>query len=733
VARTALAAVLVVLLASPAAAGAFADVGSTGDGPAVEGVAVDGGGVEGSAVAGEGVEGSVVDGTSGEVSVATSVEGARSTASEDDTIANVTVTPLEDEDVDGAAAAFRVTIRADTSLDDTDLVGNNPGEPYVEIEIDETDVAELKSLPRSETFVTNVTLTASDLAGFEPGQHDLTVELWDKDGASYDATDLGNDDKLDEETVPVTIERSAMFDLEAGRTSATVGSVVALRALGEFDGDVEWTLVDAPAGSETGVRRLPNGKTASLRPDEPGAYTVRVTSPSGDRTATVTVTAENVSTHRLLRRYAPRLHFHANETYYPTRYEAFVHNAELEDIRSPDDEAPTMFDLQNRGSRWQLDLRGEQSTYPTYDDDFPMTVYGSVHRDVQFRGQNYTAVTYWLFYVYDPKQDDSVAALLGHQSDLETVTILLRGGEPRWVGASQHYGGELREWSTVGRKGTHVSVYPALGAHSNYLRNTREVDGGIPIQQQFINRSSRSTDPVSAPLVDYVDRTGDALVATHDGSEDRAYQVVPLTGDEVWASYAGGLGNEDQGHVPMRRSRWRQPGQWMETSPVPDHRQVSGTLAVRRAAVEDGTVSVRANVSNTGVKPHVFWVFLEARPADADWNGSSVRTLERESVSLGVGQSRQLTVEGATPDGGGEWTYRARLLRYPLDVLDRQDVLGEVPFEAGGARSPTPVTPGETPPSQSGLPWSLVSDAVGVVLLAALLALVVLRTARARL
>jgi hypothetical protein len=727
VVRTALAALLVVLLASPAAAG-VADVGSTEYGPAAVG---SGGDVPATAVSGGSAPTAVEP--SERVSSPTSAGGDTATASEEDTIANVTVTPIEDEDVDGAAAAFRVTIRADTSVDDTDLLGNNPGEPYLEVEIDGTDVAELKSLPRSETFVTNVTLTTSDLAGFEPGQHDLIVELWDKDGSSYDATDLGNDDKLDEETVPVTIERSGTFDLEAGRTNATVGSAVALRALGEFDGDVVWTLADAPTGSETSVRRLPNGQTASLRPDEPGPYTVQVTSPSGNRTATVTITAGNVSTQRLLRRYAPRLHFHANETYYPTRYEAFVHNAELEDLRSPDDETPTMFDLQNRGSRWQLDLQGEQSAYPTYDDDYPMTVYGSVHRDVQFRGQNYTAVTYWLFYVYDPKQDDSVAALLGHQSDLETVTILLRGGEPRWVGASQHYGGELREWSTVGRKGTHVSVYPALGAHSNYLRNTREVDGGIPIQQQFINRSSRSTDPVSAPLVDYVDRTGDALVATHDGSEDRAYQIVPLTGREVWASYAGGLGNEDQGHVPMRRPRWRQPGQWMETSPVPDHRQVSGSLAVRRAAVEDGTVSVRANVSNTGVKPHVFWVFLEARPADADWNASSVRTLERTSVSLGVGRSRQLTVEAAAPDGGGQWAYRARLLRYPLDVRDRQEVLGEVPFEAGEDRSPTPVTPGETPPSQSGLPWSLVSDAVGVVLLAALLALVGLRTARARL
>jgi hypothetical protein len=626
-----------------------------------------------------------------------------------------------------------VTIRADTTLEDTDLTGNNPGEPYVEIEIDGTDVAELKDLPRSETFVTNATLTEAQLSAFEPGQHDLTVELWDRDGDSYDATDLGNDDRLDAETASVTIERTTTFELEAGRTTATVGSVVSLRALGEFDGDVEWSLVDAPAGSDAAVRRLPHGNTAALRPAVSGSYTVQVVSPSGDQATTVTVTAENASTHRLLRRYAPRLEFHENETYYPTRYEGFVYNASLEDIRSPNDDAPTMFDLADRGSRWELDLQGDQADYRTHDDAYPMTVYGSVHEDVQFRGENYTALTYWLFYVYDPKQDDSFAALLGHQSDLETVTVLLSDGEPRWVAASQHYGGELREWSTVQRNGTHVAVYPALGAHSNYLRDTSEVDGGIPIQQQFVNRTSQSTEPVSAPLVDYVDRTGGGLVATPDDAGDRRYQVVPLTGREVWASYGGAFGPEDDaGNVPMRRDRWQQPGQWLSTGPVPAHRQVEGSLAVRSTGVGNSTVVATANTTNDGVKPHVFRLVLEARPADADWNGSSVRTLDRRSVSLGVDQSRRVTLEGPAADAPGEWVFRVRLVT--LDVLDRRDEQAVVPFEAGADRSPTPVALSTTAdtrsptPEQTGVPGFATLQA----LLALVAALLAVRTASGR-
>jgi hypothetical protein len=648
-----------------------------------------------------------------------------------DAITNVTVTPLSDEDVDGAAAAFEVTIRANTTLADTDVLGNNPGEPYLEIEVDGDDVAELKGLERTDSFATTVTITAADLSGYDPGGHSLTVELWDRDGGSYDATDLGNDDKLDERTVPVTVERTGGFDLEAGRTSAPLGGVVSLRALGEFEGDVTWSLVDAPAGSDAGVRPLPNGATASLRPDAAGDYVVGVRSPDGNRTAAVTVTATDDGAYTLLRTYAPRLHYHRDETYRPTRYEAFVHNATLEDIRSTDVEDTTMFDLAGRGPRWELDLDGDSERFRTYDDGFPPTVYGSVHRDVQFRGENYTALTYWLFYVYDPKQEDSVAALLGHQSDLETVTLLLQDGDPQWVGASQHYGGELRRWKQVDRTGSHPEVYPALGAHSNYLRNTARFDAGIPIQQQFINHTSRATSLVEAPVVDYRDRTGDAVVLTPDGSGDGRYEVVPLTGTEVWASYDGAFGPEDDvGKVPMRRTRWQRPGEWMATAPVPADEQVDGSVRVRSTAVEDGTVTVAANVSNAGPKPSVVHVVLEARPADADWNGSGVAVVTRRSVPLAAGAATTLTVEAPVPEEAAAFRLRAVAgpsTAAPLAALDA------VTFDAAGLReTPTP-DPSPTP-TATGSPESLPAPGFGpVAALAALLAaLAALSTARGR-
>lgn len=646
-----------------------------------------------------------------------------------DAITNVTVTPLSDEDVDGAAAAFEVAIRANTTLADTDVLGNNPGEPYVEIEVDGDDVAELKGLERTGTFATTVTITATDLSEYDPGRHNLTVELWDRDGGSYDATDLGNDDKLDERTVPVTIERTAAFDLEAGRSSAPVAGVVSLRALGEFQGDVSWSLVDAPAGSDAAVRPLPNGATASLRPDAAGDYVVAVRSPDGNRTARVTVTATDDGAYTLLRTYAPRLHYHRNETYRPTRYEAFVHNATLEDIRSTDVEDTTMFDLAGRGSRWELDLDGDTEQFRTYDDGFPPTVYGSVHRDVQFRGANYTALTYWLFYVYDPKQEDSIAALLGHQSDLETVTLLLQDGEPQWVGASQHYGGELRRWEQVNRTGTHLEVYPALGAHSNYLRDTGRYDAGIPIQQQFINHTSRETSLVEPPVVDYRDRTGDAVVLTPDGSGDGRYQVVPLTGTEVWASYDGAFGPEDDvGKVPMCRTRWQRPGEWMASAPVPADEQVDGAVRVRSTAVEGGTVTVRANVSNAGPKPSLVHVVLEARPADADWNGSGVVTVTRRSVPLAPGAARTLTVEAPVPGDAAAFRLRAVAGPSAATPLAALDV---VTFDAAGLRdTPTP-DPSPTP-TATGSPESL--PVAGFGPLAALVALVaaLVSTARGR-
>jgi hypothetical protein len=434
----------------------------------------------------------------------------------------------------------------------------------------------------------------------------------------------------------------------------------------------------------------------SLRPDVAGEYVVAVASRTGDRRATVRITATGGSDLRLLRRYAPRLHYDGETVYFPTRYEAFVDHARLEEFGEPNDPDPTMFDLAEERAGWELDLAGSPEDYPRYDDDYPHTVYGSVHPTVTYDGETYTALTYWLFYLYDPKQGSGVSGLFAHQSDLETVTVLLQDGEPKWVGAAQHYGGELREWSKVSARGTHLDLYPAVGAHSNYLRNTdRFGDAGIPMQRQFLLHDSLDPTLVDPSGLLYADETGDDVRLTNGRSGAYRYRIVPLTGDEIWASYRGSFGPDDQGgKAPFARERWGNPGRWIARNLVADERQIDGRLEVSRSSIRAGTLEASLSVANTGAKPHVFWVVVEAKPPSTSWARSSAVRVQQRSVPVPVGETESTTVSVALPDG--DWDVRVRLLGYRPSVAEAEDVVGTVPLALPGETEPSTTAPGPT-------------------------------------
>jgi hypothetical protein len=623
--------------------------------------------------------------------------GATATTPE---LVSVRVEPRRDPDGDGRHGEFVVTVVADTRMPDTDAFGNNPGEPYLEIEVDGDDVHETDIVERRSDYRLTVTLDGSDLGGVGKGDHDLTVELWDADRA-IDDTDLGNDDRVDSRTVAIGYEEPAALAVAAARTETVVGSPVALRTPPTYDAPTAWELVEAPAGSDATLRTYDRG-TATFRPDATGTYRVRVESDGA--TATTTVRATTAERVRALRRYAPRVHYAADEPYQPTRYEALVYNAELQDILHPNVADPTLFDIAGRSDDWELDMPADPSEFASYDDRFPPTVYGSVHEDVAYRGETYTAHTYWLFYVYDPKQPDSIGAIVAHQSDLETVSVLVNESGPQWVAASQHYGGEVREWEKTDHAGTHVDVYPAFGAHSNYLRNTERYDGGIPIQEQFIDRESRETVVPDLAEGVYADRTGNARNLTHDGSLGKPYQVVPLTGEEVWASYAGAMGPDDEtGQVPYQRTRYTDLESWLATFPVPDERQVGADLRVAGFDA-GGTVTAEARLTNTGPKPHTYWLVLEAVSGE----GGAVRRLDATPVSLATDAAAARELSG-TPPGSGNWSLRVRALAYSPGVAGSEDVLtaverrGALVVTGDGATvlaaTPTPAANATDPPT----------------------------------
>jgi len=109
-------------------------------------------------------------------------------------------------------------------------------------------------------------------------------------------------------------------------------------------------------------------------------------------------------------------------------------------------------------------------------DDTPLTGY---HRVVE--AANLFWHQFWLWYLYNPW---SVAGLGRHEGDWEFVQIAsvdAAGERPVLLTASQHHGGERREYWRAERQAGRPVIYVALGSHANFFtpgdRGEDEADG----------------------------------------------------------------------------------------------------------------------------------------------------------------------------------------------------------------------------------------------------------------
>lgn len=490
--------------------------------------------------------------------------------------------------------------------------------------------------------------------------------------------------------------------IEASRTSTVVGSPISLRATVPDAITVQsykWTVTDIPAGDGDvpATPRFQTQRVTPFRPDAAGTYSLAltVTTTSGDEfTAFKTITVEPRSP--LIERFAPVVHFHQDEQYFPTRYEAYVRNSVLTGDGASISN-PVLWDLKTAPPGSTLPLPGDQSAYSTYDNAYPPTIYASVHDGVQFKGETYTAVTYWLFYVYDPKGGD-IASIAAHRSDTETITVLVQDGTARWLAASQHYGGERREWEKVKRTGSHPHIYPAKGAHSNYLRNTSAYDGdGLLIQDQFIDDDSQDTSSIigSPPITDV---TGGATEWTQDGSRGTDYELSVLTGNEPWMDFPGTF-TDDSGRTPRQRTRWQSPGTWARFLPTDEAQLDARVQSVTPNA--DGTVNV--TIENVGPKPHQFYVTIEAKPSDSSWTSDDVRTVTDVRVPIGVDVQRAVQTRTALlPDTlDKSWHVRTNVTAYPADLAEPEDRLATATISTNSDRDSPSISWRKKPPQNT--------------------------------
>lgn len=258
------------------------------------------------------------------------------------------------------------------------------------------------------------------------------------------------------------------FPREGDKISIGSSVTFGVEPIDDHDSFYEWTVDGRPAGSDAELLHNDHRMTA-LRPDVTGDYamTLEVGLPDGSTaTETFEMTAFQEDTNMdLLREYAPIVHFHGDERFTPTRFEALVENARLRTIegRAVIREELTMSDLSDYSSpEYYIEPKGDEADYEEYTDAYPETIYGSVHENVPFNGEEYTALVYWMFYVHDPKPplfnptDDREVSLVNlpswseHTGDQEFVVILLDDSmEPEWIAGQQHFGGEMRTWKKL--------------------------------------------------------------------------------------------------------------------------------------------------------------------------------------------------------------------------------------------------------------------------------------------
>jgi len=487
-------------------------------------------------------------------------------------------------------------------------------------------------------------------------------------------------------------EESSGDELQVPRDEVYVGETVTLGFPEEHEGDsYEWEVVDGPDTNDDQllhtsteeIRSNPdgvpghNGRVTSFRPStgpdgNNDTYEIRVTV-DGSQSYTTNITVEEreilngQSRHELAQRYAPVLQFHKDEEFYPTRYEAYIENSRLID-GSSDTELladATLLDIaENHQNNENLYLSPQDypgGDYAPYQNDsvYPRTVYTSVHENVNIRqsDETYTAVGYWMTYVNDPKPSDSPVQteIAEHTGDQEPVFILFdQQGNPQWIVAQQHKGGELREWEKVDRENGRPVLYVGEGSHPTFFgpyagdgnQDTVDSEPDYLYQSQYFFNDEplvdNGTTDVFGPAIGYTDpisvggqttwkhrtETEQSIGNTCATGETCSYELAFLSGDESWADYEGGVYRfqsdpvsdikSSRSSVPQQLPRWDSLSDWINFRTYPETEQIDAeiddpTVEVLGSVTTlttsdnvDGTTGFTVEISNKGPQPDYF-------------------------------------------------------------------------------------------------------------------------------
>jgi len=155
--------------------------------------------------------------------------------------------------------------------------------------------------------------------------------------------------------------------------------------------------------------------------------------------------------------YAPNLYFEKEEKCYPVDVSYYLDNC---------NPVPSSITIENEVVYYFDNLLGtvnDNGIIDAYQRDMGSLGYTVYYNESAESGT--TVVQYWFFYVFNPGEQNR------HEGDWEMVQVVIPSSGDKWVGYSQHYGGQKAEWNLVEKEGDHIKVYVARGSHANYLRS----------------------------------------------------------------------------------------------------------------------------------------------------------------------------------------------------------------------------------------------------------------------
>ena len=230
----------------------------------------------------------------------------------------------------------------------------------------------------------------------------------------------------------------------------------------------------------------------------------------------------------LLARHAPVVVLHPEERSAPTNIEGFLADATL---------AGGRYDVRACSAREGL---AALQCYDDADEPAAAVAYGAVFRAKDGR----SALQYWLFHAFDiwsPFVPQSADYWKAHEGDWEAVTVLLDAtGRPTDVGASRHCGGARRAWTKVERRGTHPTVYSALGSHALYFGPGRYAQ-----QRRCWPKEALAVfDAYKVAVVDNVGHVAEGRTVSR--------RVIPVTATApAWMRFRGSFGEAQFLHFPQ--------------------------------------------------------------------------------------------------------------------------------------------------------------------------------------